>query len=144
MAIDLDTFLTAVYTIVDDLYRERLAAHVRHRPGPGPALSDSEVLTLAICAEWGRWDSERSFWRFARAHLDHQFPRLVDQSEFNRRRRFLPHARRLPELALGAATAGPQDARDLKHPTSLVLNQSQGETHMLSFLDHVDPTLALV
>ena len=53
MALDLDTFLTAVYTIVDDLYRERLAAAMRHRPGPAPVLSDSEVLTLAICAEWG-------------------------------------------------------------------------------------------
>jgi hypothetical protein len=89
MGIDLDTFLTAVYTVVDDLYRERLAAALSHRPGPAPALSDSEVLTLAIYAEWGSWDSERGFWRFARGRLRHLFPRLVDQSEFNRRRRSL-------------------------------------------------------
>jgi hypothetical protein len=89
MALDLDTFLTAVYTVVDDLYRERLAAALRHRPGPAPTLSDSEVLTLATCAEWGPWDSERGFWRFARHRLRHLFPRLVDQSEFNRRRRAL-------------------------------------------------------
>jgi Transposase DDE domain len=89
MTLDLDTFLTAVYTIVDDLYRERLAAAVGHRPGPPPALSDSEVLALSVCAEWGPWDSERGFWRFARQRLRHLFPRLVDQSEFNRRRRSL-------------------------------------------------------
>jgi hypothetical protein len=89
MGIDLDTFLTAVYTVVDDLYRQRLAPTFRHRPGPAPTLSDSEVLTLAICAEWGAWDSERGFWRFARRRLRHLFPRLVDQSEFNRRRRSL-------------------------------------------------------
>jgi hypothetical protein len=89
MGMDLETFLTAVYTVVDDLYRERLAATLRCRPGPSPALSDSEVLALAICAEWGPWDSERSFWRFARARLRHLFPRLIDQSEFNRRRRSL-------------------------------------------------------
>src|SRR5918997_6580791 len=89
MGIDLDTFLTAVYTVVDDLYRQRLAPTFRHRPGPAPTLSDSEVLTLAICAEWGAWDSERGFWRFARKRLRHLFPRLVDQSEFNRRRRSL-------------------------------------------------------
>jgi DDE family transposase len=89
MALDLDTFLTAVYTVVDDLYRERLAGTLARRPGPAPALSDSEVLTLAICAEWGTRDSERSFWRFARRRLRHLFPRLVDQSEFNRRRRSL-------------------------------------------------------
>jgi hypothetical protein len=89
MGIDLDTFLTALYTVVDDLYRERLAAVVAHRPGPAPALSDSEVLTLAIGAEWGPWDSERGFWRFASRRLRHLFPRLVDQSVFNRRRRSL-------------------------------------------------------
>jgi hypothetical protein len=89
MGIDLETFLTALYTVVDDLYREGLAAALGRRPGPAPALSDSEVLTLAICAEWGPWDSERGFWRFARRRLGHLFPRLVDQSEFNRRRRSL-------------------------------------------------------
>ena len=77
MALDLDTFLTALYTIVDDLYRERLAGTLARRPGPSPALSDSEVLTLAICAEWGAWDSERGFWRFACQRLRHLFPRLV-------------------------------------------------------------------
>ena len=89
MGIDLETFLTALYTVVDDLYRERLAAIAAHRPGPAPALSDSEVLTLAICAEWGPWDSERGFCRFACRRLRHLFPRLVDQSGFNRRRRAL-------------------------------------------------------
>ena len=47
----------------------------RHVP-PGipslvrPALlSDPEVLTLAILAQWPRFRSERDFWRFAQAHL---------------------------------------------------------------------------
>ncbi len=106
MALDLDTFLTAVYTVVDDLYREQLAAALRHRPGPAPVLSDSEVLTLAICAEWGPWDSERGFWRFAGRRLRHLFPRLVDQSEFNRRRRslypFLAAIQRAVAARLGA------------------------------------------
>jgi hypothetical protein len=86
--LDLDTFLTALYTVVDDLYRERLAKLLR-RPGPEPELSDSEVLTLGVCAEWGGWDSERAFWRFVRKRLAHLFPRAIDQSGFNRRRRAL-------------------------------------------------------
>ena len=101
MALDLDTFLTALYTIVDDLYRERLAVLLSHRPGPMPALSDSEVLALAICAEWGPWDSERGFWRFARERLRHLFPRLIDQSEFNRRRRSLYPALAVIQRAVG-------------------------------------------
>jgi hypothetical protein len=89
MELDLDTFLTALYTVVDDLYQTRLAPSRGRRPGPTPALSDSEVLTLAICAEWGLWDSERGFWRFSTKRLRHLFPRLLDQSQFNRRRRAL-------------------------------------------------------
>ena len=102
MALELDTFLTAVYTIVDDLYQERLATTLRHRPGPAPALSDSEVLTLAICAEWGPWDSERAFWRFVCRRLRHLFPRLIDQSAFNRRRRSLYPALAALQRAIAA------------------------------------------
>jgi hypothetical protein len=31
-------------------------------------LSDAEVLTLAILAQWSRWRSERDFFRFADTH----------------------------------------------------------------------------
>lgn len=88
MDIDLDTFLVALYTEVDDLYKGE-PAHLAHRPGVKPELSDSEVLTLSVCAQWGLWDSERGFGRFAAKHLRHLFPRLLDQSQFNRRRRAL-------------------------------------------------------
>jgi hypothetical protein len=89
LELDLDTFLTALYTVVDDVYRERLAVVLAHRPGPAPVLSDSEVLALAVCAEWGLWGSERAFYRFVRKRLRHLFPRLVDYSGFDRRRRSL-------------------------------------------------------
>ena len=59
--------------------------------GPGrPAhLSESEVLTLAILAQWSRWRSERDFWRFADAHLRSYFPNLLSRSQLNRRIRAL-------------------------------------------------------
>ncbi len=56
------------------------------RPAP---LTDPEVLTLAILAQWPRFRSERDFWRFARAHLRGYFPNLCSQSQFNRRVRAL-------------------------------------------------------
>ena len=39
--------------------------HPRRRPGRPALLSDPEVLTLAILAQWPRLRSERDFWRFA-------------------------------------------------------------------------------
>ena len=81
MAIDLDTFLVALYTIVDDLYQQHAAPVKPVRPGPAPTVSDSEVLTLVLCAQWwGR--SERAFLRYARAHWRPYFPRFLSQSAY--------------------------------------------------------------
>jgi hypothetical protein len=85
---DLDSFLISLYVSVDDWWR---ASHVSvpRRPGRPALLSDSEVLTLAILAQWPRFRGERDFWRFADAHLRPYFPKLCTQGQFNRRVRAL-------------------------------------------------------
>ena len=108
MPVELDTFLVALYTIVDELYARHVGPQRPRRPGRRPALSDSEVLTLALCAQWyGR--SERAFLRFAGRYWRAYFPRLLDQSAFNRRARDLAGAltQLVPLVAaeLGAALA---------------------------------------
>lgn len=84
MVIDLDTFLVALYTIVDDLYQQHAAPAKPRRPGPRPVMSDSEVLTLALCQQWGG-RSERAFLRSVRQHWRAYFPRVLSQSAYNRR-----------------------------------------------------------
>ena len=50
---ELDSFLVSLYVLVDDWLRERhLSAQVRL--GRPTLLSESEVLTLAILAQWPR------------------------------------------------------------------------------------------
>jgi hypothetical protein len=108
MSVDLGTFLVALYTIVDDLYRAHVAPHKPRRPGKKPELSDSEVLTLVVCAQW-LGCPERALGRHAAAHWRAYFPRLLDQSAFNRRARDLAGAlvALIPLVAdrLGAALA---------------------------------------
>jgi hypothetical protein len=87
--LDLDTFLTAVYCVVDDVYRAEFAPAKPVRPGPKPELSDSEVLTLTVLAQWQRDRAERKFVAYAAAHWRAYFPRLLDASAFNRRARDL-------------------------------------------------------
>lgn len=88
MTDELDTFLVALYTIIDDLYQAHVAEAARHRPGVAPVVSDSEVLTLAVCAQWyGR--SESGFLRYVDRHWRRYFPRQLEQSAFNRRVRGL-------------------------------------------------------
>ena len=98
---DLDSFLVSLYVLVDDWWRAEHPPAPR-RPGRPSLLSESEVLTLAILAQWPRFRSERDFWRFARAHLRCYFPNLCTQGQLNRRVRALE-----PEMrALQRAFAG--------------------------------------
>ncbi len=80
--LDVDTFLTALYVMVDDFYKSR--PRKRRRPGPHASLSPSEVITLAIFARWSRFSGERDFYRYASGHLREAFPTLPDRSQFNR------------------------------------------------------------
>jgi len=70
--------------LVDDWWK---LEHSSEPPKAGrPALlTDPEVITLAILAQWPRFRSERDFWRFAWAHLRPYFPKLCSQSQLNRR-----------------------------------------------------------
>ena len=43
--VDVDTFLTALYVMVDDFCQSQPP---KRRPGPKASLSESEVVTLAI------------------------------------------------------------------------------------------------
>lgn len=88
--LDLDSFLVSLYVMVDDWWKlEHGSQAPSRRPGRPALLTDSEVITLAILAQWPRFRSERDFWRFAYAHLRCYFPTLPSQSQFNRRVRAL-------------------------------------------------------
>jgi hypothetical protein len=53
------------------------------------ALTEAEVLTLAIFAQWPRFRSEKDFCLFADAYLRAYYSDLVGQSPLNRRIRAL-------------------------------------------------------
>jgi len=80
--LDVDTFLTTLYVMVDDFCHSH--SPTPKKPGPQASLCASEVITLAIFARWGRFSSERDFYRYARTCLCNAFPTLPDRSQFNR------------------------------------------------------------
>lgn len=90
--LDPATLVTALYCIIDDLYREFFAHLKPVRRGRRPELSDSEVLTLVVLTQWRPDRSERAFLEYAKIHLRAFFPRLLHQSSFNRRARDLSGA----------------------------------------------------
>jgi len=80
--LEVDTFLTALYVMVDDFCHSR--PQKERLSGPDASLSPSEVITLAIFSRWSRFSSERDFYRYATDYLRDAFPTLPNRSQFNR------------------------------------------------------------
>ena len=72
--VDVDTFLTILYVMVDDFCKASLP--LEPHPGPQATLSRSEVVTLAMFGQWQGFGSERGFYRYAQRHLRAAFPQL--------------------------------------------------------------------
>jgi hypothetical protein len=80
----LDDLAIALYVDIDDAL-EPLA--LRRGAGRPVQISDSELVCLAAIQVLLGINSERRWLRFARQRLGHLFPRLPDQSTYNRRLR---------------------------------------------------------
>ncbi len=92
MELDLETFLITLYVITDDWYQKVIRPKLPACGGPVPKLGDSEVLCLALAAQWRSgvpWRTERGFVRYALQHFRPFFPGMTSQSAFNRRVRRL-------------------------------------------------------
>jgi hypothetical protein len=98
--VDVDTFLTILYVMVDDFCQSQ-PQNEHPRPGSEASLSPSEVVTLAIFARWSCFTSERDFYRYAMRHLHDLFPTLPHRSQFNRSVR--NHLDLIEEVALHLA-----------------------------------------
>lgn len=83
---DFDDFCLWTYVLVDDIWQR--VAWLFRRPGPAPACSDSELLTMALVGECRGWDLETVMLCEWREHRE-LFPHVPTQSRFNRRRRNL-------------------------------------------------------
>ncbi len=84
------------YVLVDDLWPQLAPACAR--PGPAPACSDPELITMALVGECKGWHEETVLLSEWAAHRD-LIPRQPSRTRFNRRRRQLQgainHLRRL-------------------------------------------------
>ncbi|MCA1681421.1 MAG: IS982 family transposase [Actinobacteria bacterium] len=83
MTADLDTLLTALYVLADDLLPRRPRARRR------PKITEAELVCLAVAQILLDCPSERRFLRFAICRLSHLFPYLPKQPGYNKRMRAL-------------------------------------------------------
>src|ERR687889_546898 len=155
--VDVDTFLTTLYVMVDDFCQSRPP---RRRPGPDASLSESEIITLAIFARWSRFNSERDFYRYATGRLTDAFPTLPERSQFNRLVRsrtelieafvlhlvsLLTYTRKCPYQALDSSAMPIRDCKRRGHgwlagQADIGWSNSIGWYEGFSLLTAVDPT----
>jgi hypothetical protein len=84
--VDMDTFVTRLYVMIDDFCQSQWQQEPR-QCGPDASLSRSEVMTLSVCGQWINFPSERAFYRSAEKPLREAFPDLPNRSQFNRLQR---------------------------------------------------------
>src|SRR5688572_771671 len=77
-----------VYVLVDDAIADGQIV-IPPRPGPAPACSDAELLTIALVQHLLQRRSEAGFLSEVGRDWAYLFPRLPHQSEANRRIRWL-------------------------------------------------------
>ena len=87
MDADLDTLLIALYVALDDHIIPTLTGRSGRGPGRPPAVTDAELVCLAVAQVLLRYHDERHWLRAAPARVGHLFPRLLSQPEHNRRLR---------------------------------------------------------
>jgi hypothetical protein len=87
--VDGSTLLTTIFVLIDDWYQQKGYRYVPLLPGPSPKFTDSEMLTLLVAMDFFPYPGEQQFLGFVRANYLSLFPKLLDQSQFNRRARRL-------------------------------------------------------
>ncbi len=88
-SIDFPSLLTIMYVLVDDWYKQNALRLLKGKVGAKPVFGDSEVITLMLAQDFLSFESETQFLSFMRANYLELFPKLCDQSQFNRRARAL-------------------------------------------------------
>lgn len=81
--LDAETVLTTLYCWIDDALKS-VPQRRPVRPGRSWRLSDSEVLTLGVLAQFVPHLSERAWLRYVTVRFPGAFARLPDQSGYNR------------------------------------------------------------
>lgn len=88
-SITFSELLTIIYVLVDDWYQMHGIKFLKGKAGRKPIFSDSEVMTLMMAHDFLPFPSETQYVEFIRANYLDMFPKLLSQSQFNRRSRSL-------------------------------------------------------
>lgn len=88
-SIPISDLLTIIYVLIDDWYQVHGSKLLNGKVGRKPVFRDSEIITLVLAQDFIPYPAETQYLEFIRANYLPLFPKLLDQSQFNRRARAL-------------------------------------------------------
>lgn len=77
-------FIITVYCLVCDQYQIIKAQYNLRRGGFAPALTDEEVITIEICGEYFKLNTDQDIFDYFQAHYQEDFPQLRERTLFVR------------------------------------------------------------
>src|SRR5712691_2533736 len=72
---DRDTFIITVYSLVVEHDRAHAALYPIRHGGFAPEVSDEEVITMEICGEYLKHQTDQDLFDYFHAHYRHFFPK---------------------------------------------------------------------
>jgi len=88
-SISIVELLLVMYVIIDDWYRIEGQAILKGKAGQKPRFTDSEVMTLMLAQDFIPYPGENQYIGYIKANYLELFPKLITQSQYNRRARNL-------------------------------------------------------
>jgi hypothetical protein len=119
--ISIEELFLVTLVLVDDWYESKGKYLLNRTVGDKPTFSDSEMLTLMLAIDFFGFSSERRYHAFIRANYLKLFPRLLNQSEYNRRARSLRYLLNALHQEWAAALGGQWENHFLLDTTPVVV-----------------------
>src|SRR5829696_8829227 len=79
-----DIFIIMVYCLVSEQLNILRKSSPIRRGGFAPALSDEEVITIEICGEYFKHNTDKDLFNYFKAHYQTWFPNLKERTTFVR------------------------------------------------------------
>ena len=83
VAVQVEDFIITVFCLIDDLYKQLISKPLRRR-GSTPKLTDAEVITMEITAEFLGFHTDKAIWLYHKQHWQSLFPQICHRSQFVR------------------------------------------------------------
>lgn len=78
----MEDFIIAVYCLVDEALKKIMSEQKLRKRGFKPNLSDSEMITMGVIAEFLRIDTDKGAWEYFSNHWRDWFPRIGSRANF--------------------------------------------------------------